>query len=50
MAEFILLMHNNAEGAEGGLSWTTYLDYLGSVGALRGGSAIGMGCACNAIK
>ena len=43
MAEFILLMHNDAEGPEGGRSWATYLDHLGSVGALRGGSAIGNG-------
>jgi len=41
MPDFILLMHDDATGAEG--NWNAYLAILGAAGVLRGGSAIGGG-------
>lgn len=43
MAEFILLMHGDYDRPADGENWQPYLEMLGSVGALRGGSAIGRG-------
>ena len=43
MAHFILLMHNDYDTGDRGEDWQPYLDWLGSEGALRGGSAIGGG-------
>lgn len=42
MAEFILLMHNDAPNEK---DWPAYLDALRERGVLRGGSAIGDGIA-----
>jgi hypothetical protein len=46
MADFILLMHDDAPG-ENGADWTAYLQRLRITGQFRGGSSIGDGiCAC----
>jgi hypothetical protein len=41
MADFILLMHDDAPGA--GLDWEPYLSRLRETGVFQGGSAIGDG-------
>jgi hypothetical protein len=41
MAEYILLMHDDADESEG--SWETYLQGLKQRGVFQGGSAIGRG-------
>ena len=43
MAEFLMLMHGDYDLHGKAEDWQTYLDMLGSIGALRGGSAIGSG-------
>ncbi|MGE0627226.1 MAG: hypothetical protein AB7O43_05325 [Hyphomicrobiaceae bacterium] len=43
MQEFLLLMHNDYDSHGAVENWQPYLDKLSSVGALRGGSAIGAG-------
>ncbi len=43
MANFILLMHGDYDLAPESEIWQPYLNKLSSVGALRGGSAIGGG-------
>jgi hypothetical protein len=43
MADYLLLMHGDSEVSGQPESWQPYLDRLSVLGALRGGSAIGMG-------
>lgn len=43
MADFLLLMHGDYPQAGEVEHWQPYLDRLSSLGALRGGSAIGSG-------
>lgn len=43
MAEYMFLMHSDYERHKGSENWQPYLDMLSSVGALRGGSAMGSG-------
>jgi hypothetical protein len=43
LAEFIFLMHDDYCRDDLAEQWQSYLDRLGSAGALRGGSAIGGG-------
>ena len=43
MADFILLMHSDYNLGDESENWQPYLDMLSSVGALRGGSAMGRG-------
>jgi hypothetical protein len=42
MADFILLMHDDAPG-DGGLDWDPYLTRLREAGVFQGGSSIGAG-------
>ena len=43
MPEYILLMHNDAVSKEVVADWGPYLESLGTIGVLRGGSAVGTG-------
>lgn len=43
MADFIFLMHNDYDLGGKDENWEPYLAKLSSVGALRGGSAMGLG-------
>jgi len=43
MADFLLLMHDDAVEPIREADWNTYLDALGASGALLGGSAVGGG-------
>jgi hypothetical protein len=43
LADFILLMHDDSDRGDNIEDWQPYLDMLSSLGALRGGSAIGSG-------
>lgn len=43
MADFLLLMHGDYRRSDQAENWQPYLDRLQSLGALRGGSAMGTG-------
>ncbi len=43
LADFIVLMHSHYDVSGNSENWQPYPDMLSSAGALRGGSAIGLG-------